>query len=132
MTRAVREVIQLALDGCADMVPDWLQEVAKTDKGRAIDLYVKLAEFAIPKLTRAEVKVTPPGASGPERVYTQEEAASVYERILKGEVDPSTVRIERAALPAIEGPAVSTPQSEQIAVPVASGEVPQVGERLRR
>jgi hypothetical protein len=54
-----RETVQKLLDDNRENVSLWLDRVARLDPGKALDLVAKLAEFAAPKLSRAEV--TGPG-----------------------------------------------------------------------
>jgi len=53
-TREFRETVQQLLDANADNVSAWLDQVAIVDPAKALDLVAKLAEFAAPKLSRAE------------------------------------------------------------------------------
>lgn len=63
VTTAFRETVQRLLDENAENVSRWLQSVAdgdpennvKPDPGKALDLMSKLAEYATPKLSRAEL-----------------------------------------------------------------------------
>lgn len=65
VTREFRETVTRLLDDNAENVGRWLTLVAEgdgtdspkgaPDPGRALDLLAKLAEFAAPKLSRAEV-----------------------------------------------------------------------------
>lgn len=61
-TKEFRETVTKLLSDNAENVALWLQDVAtggndptKADPGKALDLLAKLAEFAAPKLSRAEV-----------------------------------------------------------------------------
>lgn len=60
-TRAFRETVQALLEDNAENVAIWLEQVATGSHGKepapekALDLLAKLAEFAAPKLSRAEV-----------------------------------------------------------------------------
>lgn len=54
-TTAFRETVQALLDENRENVALWLSQVAKEDPAKALDLIVKLAEFAAPKLSRQEV-----------------------------------------------------------------------------
>ena len=70
VTQEFRDTIRKVLDDNANNVGRWLTLVAEgdgkdspkgaPDPGRALDLLAKLAEFAAPKLSRAEVT----GANG--------------------------------------------------------------------
>lgn len=61
-TKTFRDTINTLLEGNAENVSVWLDQVAtgggdpdKADPAKALDLLAKLAEFAAPKLSRAEV-----------------------------------------------------------------------------
>ncbi len=65
-TKTFRETINTLLEGNAENVSIWLDQVAtgngdpdKADPAKALDLLAKLAEFAAPKLSRAEVAGDP-------------------------------------------------------------------------
>jgi hypothetical protein len=49
-----RHTIQALLDDNRDNVKLWLADVAADDPAKALDLMAKLAEYAAPKLSRAE------------------------------------------------------------------------------
>ena len=55
-TVKAKEAIAALIEGNADKIKDWAEEVYKT-KGAAdaIDIYLKFSEFCIPKLARVEV-----------------------------------------------------------------------------
>lgn len=59
-TREVREAIALIAQNSVDEVEGWLRAVAADDPGRALDLWLKLIEYHVPKLARSEVT----GANG--------------------------------------------------------------------
>lgn len=54
-TTEFRETIARVLSDNTENVAKWLEQVAETNPARALDLISKLAEYAAPKLTRAEV-----------------------------------------------------------------------------
>lgn len=56
-TKDIREAIRELLEQSAPKMGKWLERVATTDPGKAIDLALKAAEYAIPKLSRATVNV---------------------------------------------------------------------------
>lgn len=80
VTTEFRETVQSILDDNRDNAAEWLRMVAeghgdvKPDPAKALDLLVKLAEFAAPKLARTEL--TGEGG-GPVRVV----ATDLDERI---------------------------------------------------
>lgn len=54
-TKDVREAISRLAESTADDVAVWLSAVASEDPGRAMDLWLKMIEYHIPKLARTEV-----------------------------------------------------------------------------
>lgn len=62
IAREFRETVRKLLEDNADNVALWLDKVAQTDPDKALDKLVKLAEFAAPKLSRAEVSGPDGGA----------------------------------------------------------------------
>ena len=50
-----RDTIRRLLEDNAHNVSQWLEQVASTDPGKALDLVAKLAEYAAPKLSRSEL-----------------------------------------------------------------------------
>lgn len=53
-TKEFRDIINALIVANAENVPRWLEQVAETEPGRALDLLSKLAEYAAPKLARTE------------------------------------------------------------------------------
>jgi hypothetical protein len=54
-TSAFRETVNRVLEENAENVSKWLREVGLQDPAKALDLLVKMAEYAVPKLSRQEV-----------------------------------------------------------------------------
>lgn len=54
-TREFRETIQRLLDANHENIALWLGQVASDDPSKALEHIARLAEFAAPKLSRAEV-----------------------------------------------------------------------------
>jgi len=54
-TADVRAAIAHIAEAKVSEVEGWLDRVAKRDPGRACDLYLRLIEYHIPKLSRAEL-----------------------------------------------------------------------------
>lgn len=52
----IRETIHAALDETSPDVVKWIRRLGKDDPKGALQVYAALAEFALPKLSRAEVK----------------------------------------------------------------------------
>ena len=59
-TSEVREAFRRLVEGNADRMQGWLEEVAKDDPAKALDLMGRLAEYVIPRLSRSELR----GADG--------------------------------------------------------------------
>lgn len=55
VTGQIKTAIADALDGFAPRIPALLDEVAGKDAARALEIVAKLAEFAVPKLTRGHL-----------------------------------------------------------------------------
>ena len=83
VTREFRETVTRLLEDNADNVGRWLTLVAdgdgtengKPDPAKALDLMAKLAEFAAPKLSRAEVTGAAGAALIPATIVFQPVAA---------------------------------------------------------
>ncbi len=54
VTKITREVIQDVVDGNSANLEKWLESVGQDDPAKAIELYLKMAEYIIPKLSRTE------------------------------------------------------------------------------
>lgn len=52
----IRQTIHAALDETAPDVVQWIRRLGKDDPKGALQVYAALAEFVLPKLSRAEVK----------------------------------------------------------------------------
>lgn len=55
VTREVREVVARVAESTAPEIEQWLRVVANDDPGRALDLWLKMIEYHIPKLARTEM-----------------------------------------------------------------------------
>lgn len=55
VTREVRELFQMMLEGLSPEIETWIRAAAEDDPGKAVDLTLGLAEFCVPKLARTEV-----------------------------------------------------------------------------
>jgi hypothetical protein len=53
-TAAAREAIAAFVDGNADKLQGWLDQVAKTDPERAFGMFLSLVEYHVPKQARVE------------------------------------------------------------------------------
>lgn len=54
VTTDTRALISELAEKNAHNVQSWLDTTAKESPGKALDLYIKLLEFSVPKLVRAE------------------------------------------------------------------------------
>lgn len=59
-TADVRATIALVAEANAPKITGWLARVARRDPGRAMELYLRMLEYHIPKLTRTEIVKPPP------------------------------------------------------------------------
>ena len=66
-TGVFRDTVNRLLADNAENVSEWLGQVAQQDPARALDLLVRLAEYAVPKLSRTEVQADVM-TSGPTRI----------------------------------------------------------------
>ena len=55
----MREAMAKFVEGNFDNFQKWIDKVAKEDPAKASDLYLKAAEFNLPKLTRTELRADP-------------------------------------------------------------------------
>ena len=54
IAKETREVIQDVIDGNGANLGKWLEQVAQDDPAKALELFLKLSEFVLPKLSRTE------------------------------------------------------------------------------
>ncbi len=57
VTKDLRESIRDLLDNAAPKMAGWLNAVAKENPGKALELALRAAEYAVPKLSRQDVNV---------------------------------------------------------------------------
>ena len=55
VTARAREVIGEVLDNTAPCVQGWFREIAETDPKGALQAYISMLEFGVPKLARTEI-----------------------------------------------------------------------------
>lgn len=65
VTREFRETVTRLLESNAENVALWLERVAADDPDKALQRLAQLAEYAAPKLSRAEVKAEVENKGGP-------------------------------------------------------------------
>jgi hypothetical protein len=76
----------------AGKIDGWLARVAKKNPAKAIDLYIKLIEYHIPKLSRQEiVKDQPPGRVIDSSKLTAEEREQMRQIILRQMQEPAAI-----------------------------------------
>ena len=68
-TADVRQAIAMLAEETAPKVQEWLQVVANDDPAKALDLWLKMIEYHIPKLARTEVTGKD---GGPVRVFASD------------------------------------------------------------
>lgn len=128
VTMEVRHGIKMVAEGNMPKVDKWLDRVAKKRPDKAMDLFLRLIEYHVPKLTRTEhVGEAPPREMG-ELPLNKEEAWRVYQDFISqapaiDHEGPVTV-IEADTS---QGP-VSLPSPETDAVFVVSQPEMQTGE----
>ncbi|MFT4197506.1 MAG: hypothetical protein QM601_06280 [Pseudoxanthomonas sp.] len=57
VTSDIREALKQLLEQAAPKMAGWLERVAAEDPAKALDLALKAAEYAVPKLSRASIEV---------------------------------------------------------------------------
>lgn len=57
----MRQAMAELTNGKIDRIGTWLEEVAAKDPARAIEIFMELASFSLPKLKSVEVSVAAPG-----------------------------------------------------------------------
>lgn len=53
-TQRVRDAIAVFAEGNVDRLQDWLDAIADDDPAKAADLFIKLLEYHVPKLSRTD------------------------------------------------------------------------------
>jgi hypothetical protein len=89
VTRMRWAMTQLIEDN-AEKVQGWIDAVAMVDGPKdALDIYIKLLEFAVPKLSRAEVSVEDGGKTHTAQLTMAELQAIIREaRTIEGTAEP--------------------------------------------
>jgi hypothetical protein len=82
LTADVREALASLAKGNIGKAQTWLDRTAKKDPGRALDLYLRLLEYHVPKLARSEISgpngtaLVPPAIIVPRKDLPGETAAA--------------------------------------------------------
>ena len=53
-TTRVRDAIAVFAEGNVDRLQEWLDAIATEDPAKAVDVYIKLLEYHVPKLSRSD------------------------------------------------------------------------------
>lgn len=56
-TQAVRDAIAVFAEGNVGRLQEWLDRIAEDDPSKAADLFVKLLEYHVPKLSRSDSSI---------------------------------------------------------------------------
>jgi hypothetical protein len=96
-TRDVRTMIAMVAEKNAHKLDAWLTKVGKRNPAQAIDLYLRMIEYHIPKLSRQEIVKPPPGAGRviDSSKLTAEEREQMRQIILRQMQPPEPVLIEQ-------------------------------------
>ena len=70
-TARVRDAIAVFAEGNVDRLQEWLDVIAAEDPAKAVDVYIKLLEYHVPKLSRSDDTLQVEGDIG-VRSYTKE------------------------------------------------------------
>ena len=95
-TRDVRLAVGMIAERNAGKVDGWLARVARKNPAKAIDLYIKLIEYHIPKLSRQEI-VKP--NSGPPRILDSSQLTAEQReqlRLMLAQSDPALLEQQPA------------------------------------
>lgn len=79
VTMEVRKGIQMVAEGNISKVEGWLARVAKKRPDKAVDLFLRLIEYHVPKLVRTEHVGEVPAKVMGDLPTNQEEAWRVYQ-----------------------------------------------------
>lgn len=93
-TRDVRVAVGMIAERNASKIDGWLARVARKNPAKAIDLYIKLIEYHIPKLSRQEI-VKPPSGNGrviDSSQLTAEQREQLRQMIL-GQAEPTQLEM---------------------------------------
>jgi hypothetical protein len=124
VTKSAREIFQAFIEGNAARVQELWDRVARKSPAKALVIYAKLAEFIIPKLSRAEIDAHLTA----ERVYpaiqdmSPEEATRVYMEMMVGRDGKGNANITFA--PSVK-PYVAPPKEPAPPSPPAAATAPR-------
>jgi hypothetical protein len=86
VTREVRAVIQEFVEHNSEGAQALYEKAARRNPAKALDIFVKMAEFVLPKLNRTEVRAVLPQITLPSDC-TAEDAAQAYMLMTQGTID---------------------------------------------
>jgi len=94
-TQSVREVIAKVAEANAPKINAWLARIGKRNPAKAMDLYLRMLEYHIPKLTRAEIvrEDKPNGRIIDSSQLTAEQREQLRQMILA--MQPQTALLEQ-------------------------------------
>lgn len=98
-TRDVREMIAMVAEKNAHKLDAWLTKVGKRNPAQAIDLYLRMIEYHIPKLSRQEI-VKP--NSGPPRILDSSQLTAEQReqlRLMLAQSDPALLEQQASEVP---------------------------------
>lgn len=92
-TATAREAISLFVEGNIERLQEWLDKIAEDDPNRAFEAFMKVVEYHIPKLSRAEHS----GLDGGPIEYTERRVAFVEPTLETRTSDPLVDSDDRGA-----------------------------------
>ena len=95
-TRDVRLAVGMIAEKNAHKIDGWLTRIARKDPGRALDLYLRMLEYHIPKLSRQEI-VKPD--TGPSRILDSSQLTAEQReqlRLMLAQSDPALLEQQPA------------------------------------
>lgn len=97
-TMDVREAIAYIAEKNAPKISGWLSRIARTDPARAMDLYLRMIEYHIPKLSRVETvrDDKPNGRVIDSSQLTAEQREQLREMILAMQPEPPLLEQQKS------------------------------------
>jgi hypothetical protein len=87
-TKEIRDSFQFFIENNVPKFQEWIEEVAKTNPAKAIELVTSLGEYILPKLSRTEIEADVTAEVKPKIDYSKldkETLKSVLEALKKGD-----------------------------------------------
>jgi hypothetical protein len=126
-TRTMREILTAFVEHNAEGAQALYDKVAKHNPAKALDIFVKMAEFVLPKLNRTEVRL--PSAmitNGP--IASAEEASRTYAQLM-GDTTIDLATITYEPMPVV---AAQSAESAPVEAPLSPDNVVTLFERLSK